>query len=62
MSAHFAECDVEALEPDYGIHGTIEPESIGKAVSLGCIRMHNDDVAALFRLMLPGRSTVTILP
>lgn len=22
----------------YGIHGTIEPESIGKAVSLGCIR------------------------
>jgi lipoprotein-anchoring transpeptidase ErfK/SrfK len=46
----------------YGIHGTIEPESIGKAVSLGCIRMHNDDVAFLYRLLLPGRSTVTTLP
>lgn len=25
----------------YGIHGTNEPESIGQAVSLGCVRMHN---------------------
>lgn len=46
----------------YGIHGTIEPESIGKAVSLGCIRMHNDDVALLYQLMMRDRSTVTILP
>ena len=46
----------------YGIHGTIEPESIGKAVSLGCIRMHNEDVAFLYKLMLPGKSTVTVLP
>jgi len=46
----------------YGIHGTIEPESIGKAVSLGCIRMYNEDVAFLYQLMLPGRSTVTVLP
>jgi LysM repeat protein len=46
----------------YGIHGTIEPQSIGKSVSLGCIRMQNEDVAFLYNLMLPGRSTVTILP
>lgn len=46
----------------YGIHGTIEPESIGKAVSLGCVRMHNEDVALLYALLLPGESTVTILP
>ena len=46
----------------YGIHGTIEPESIGKAVSMGCIRMHNEDVAFLYKLMQPGNSTVTILP
>ena len=46
----------------YGIHGTIEPESIGKAVSLGCVRMHNEDVAFLYDLMQPGKSTVTILP
>jgi LysM repeat protein len=46
----------------YGIHGTIEPESIGKAVSLGCIRMHNEDVGVLYNLLMPGRTTVTILP
>lgn len=46
----------------YGIHGTIDPESIGKAVSLGCIRMHNEDVAFVYKLLTPGRSTVTILP
>ena len=46
----------------YGIHGTIEPESIGKAVSLGCVRMLNEDVASLYALLLPGKSTVTILP
>lgn len=59
---------LEGIEGDalgregFGIHGTIEPESIGTAVSLGCIRMHNDDVAFLYRLMLPGHSKVTILP
>lgn len=46
----------------FGIHGTIEPDSIGKAVSLGCVRMHNKDVEFLYGLMLPGRSNVTTLP
>ncbi|WP_233143977.1 L,D-transpeptidase family protein [Lottiidibacillus patelloidae] len=31
----------------YGIHGTNNPSSIGKAVSLGCIRMYNADVLEL---------------
>jgi L,D-transpeptidase ErfK/SrfK len=31
----------------YGIHGTNNPSSIGKAVSAGCIRMHNHDVLDL---------------
>jgi lipoprotein-anchoring transpeptidase ErfK/SrfK len=30
-----------------GIHGTGWPAGIGRAVSAGCIRMHNDDVLAL---------------
>ncbi|MGL5116801.1 MAG: L,D-transpeptidase [Beijerinckiaceae bacterium] len=30
------------------IHGTNEPEMIGRNVSLGCIRMHNVDVIDLF--------------
>jgi lipoprotein-anchoring transpeptidase ErfK/SrfK len=34
-------------KPHYGIHGTNNPSSIGKDVSLGCIRMHNDDVLEL---------------
>lgn len=34
-------------KPHYGIHGTNNPSSIGKRVSHGCIRMHNDDVLEL---------------
>jgi hypothetical protein len=30
-----------------GIHGTNHPESVGKNVSHGCIRLHNEDVRAL---------------
>jgi len=44
----------------YGIHGTIEPDSIGKNVSLGCIRMHNPDVEFLFDLLTEGHSQVTV--
>ncbi len=32
----------------YRIHGTVEPQSIGKSVSSGCVRMLNEDVADLF--------------
>jgi lipoprotein-anchoring transpeptidase ErfK/SrfK len=34
-------------KPHYGIHGTNDPSSIGKDVSLGCIRMFNSDVLEL---------------
>ena len=43
-----------------GIHGTNEPESIGKMVSLGCVRMRNEDVAALYNFLVVG-SKVEIL-
>lgn len=33
---------------NYGIHGTNNPSSIGHAVSLGCVRMHNHHVEELF--------------
>ena len=46
----------------YGIHGTIEPESIGKSMSLGCVRMHNADVAEVYMLLIPEKSKVTIEP
>ena len=38
----------------YGIHGTNDPSSIGKAVSRGCIRMHNRDVEELARTVPIG--------
>lgn len=34
----------------YGIHGTDNPKSIGKAISHGCIRLYNDDVIELYDL------------
>lgn len=46
----------------YGIHGTNEPDSIGKNASLGCVRMPADDIAFVFKLMQPGSSTVTTEP
>ena len=35
----------------YGIHGTIDPDSIGKAESRGCIRMANKDIAEVYGLL-----------
>lgn len=43
----------------YRIHGTNEPKSIGKSASSGCIRMLNDDVTELYRLVKIG-SEVTV--
>ncbi|KKK34374.1 L,D-transpeptidase [Mesobacillus campisalis] len=45
----------------YGIHGTNDPSSIGKAVSKGCIRMFNKDVLELARTV-PNGTRVTIRP
>jgi hypothetical protein len=38
----------------YGIHGTNEPRSIGRAASHGCIRMSNRDIAQFFDLVRIG--------
>jgi lipoprotein-anchoring transpeptidase ErfK/SrfK len=46
-------------EPHIGIHGTNHPESIGLAVSEGCIRMYNRDILELY-YMLPLGTPVTI--
>ncbi len=45
----------------YRIHGTNHPESIGKAMSSGCIRMLNQDIAELY-LRVPVGSRVTVRP
>lgn len=41
-------------KPHYGIHGTNNPSSIGKNVSHGCIRMHNEDVLELASMVSIG--------
>lgn len=41
-------------KPHYGIHGTNDPESIGKQVSKGCIRMFNSDVLELAKIVPIG--------
>lgn len=46
--------------PGYGIHGTWEPDTIGKQSSAGCIRMLNSDVEELFKILIPG-TEVTII-
>jgi lipoprotein-anchoring transpeptidase ErfK/SrfK len=42
----------------YRIHGSNEPESIGQAVSSGCIRMTNDDVVDLYDRVRIGTRVV----
>lgn len=44
----------------YRIHGTNEPETIGKAVSSGCIRMLNDDVVDLYGRVKVGARVVVM--
>ena len=38
----------------YGLHGTTDPTSIGKAMTLGCIRMFNEDAEEIFELIPVG--------
>ncbi|OJY74129.1 MULTISPECIES: L,D-transpeptidase [unclassified Rhizobium] len=44
----------------FRIHGTNEPQSIGHAVSSGCIRMMNQDVIDLYRRVPPGTKVVVL--
>lgn len=43
----------------FRIHGTTEPDSIGKAVSSGCIRMVNQDIIDLYS-RIPNGSKVVV--
>jgi hypothetical protein len=42
------------LGDGYLIHGTNQETSVGDAVSHGCIRMYNEDVARLYEMVRPG--------
>jgi lipoprotein-anchoring transpeptidase ErfK/SrfK len=44
----------------YGIHGTIDEETIGSQITEGCVRMRNKDVEELF-VIVPVGTKVTIV-
>ncbi|UMY18829.1 L,D-transpeptidase [Methylobacterium organophilum] len=45
---------------EYRIHGSNEPDTIGQAVSSGCIRMTNDDVTDLYERVRIGAKVVVL--
>jgi len=45
-------------EDEYAIHGTNAPETVGRFVSYGCIRMHNRDITELFHRVNVGTRVV----
>ncbi|MFK7759167.1 MAG: L,D-transpeptidase family protein [Phycisphaerales bacterium] len=46
----------------YGIHGTVDPESIGDDQSMGCVRLADDDIALVYELLVERASVVEIRP
>ena len=44
----------------YGVHGTIDPNSIGKMESMGCIRLKADDISWVFDILVDGKSKVLV--
>ena len=42
------------------IHGTIDPSTIGREASMGCVRLRDKDIELLYQMLEPGRSTVHI--
>lgn len=46
----------------YGLHGTIDPSSIGQQKSMGCVRLANDDIALAYEMLTEQVSLVKVLP
>ncbi|MDH7970595.1 L,D-transpeptidase family protein [Sphingomonas sp. AR_OL41] len=49
---------LDLSKPHYGIHGTPEPSTIGRAESHGCIRLTNWDAARLSLMIKPGTPAI----
>jgi lipoprotein-anchoring transpeptidase ErfK/SrfK len=46
------------LGDSYGIHGTIDPDSIGKAESRGCIRMGDREIIEVYNFLVRGSEVI----
>lgn len=49
---------MDLTKEHYGIHGTAEPQTIGRTESHGCIRMTNWDAARLSLMVKPGTPAI----
>lgn len=49
-----------AIHRGFGIHGTNDPKVIGTEATLGCVRLHNEDVAELFGIVATGMSVTVV--
>lgn len=49
---------IDLSKPHYGIHGTPEPQNIGRTESHGCIRLTNWDAARLSLMVKPGMPAI----
>lgn len=45
----------------FALHGTKDPNEIGKASSQGCIRLYNGDVILLYDILMPGDSKIEVV-
>lgn len=54
LGTHWMSIDV----PGFGLHGTWEPDTIGKQSSQGCIRLLNSDIEELFTLVPEGTPVI----
>ena len=52
--------DGEGEIEGYGIHGTTRPNELGKQITLGCIRMKNEEVEELFDIIPIGTEVVIV--
>lgn len=50
------------LATGYGIHGTIDKDSIGREQSMGCVRLGDADIKLLFSMLTEEKSIVDIRP
>ncbi len=54
--------DASKAHTGFGVHGTVEPESIGRSMSMGCIRLGAQDIELVYELLAPKVSVVKVVP
>lgn len=46
----------------YGLHGTIDPSSVGQSKSMGCVRLLDEDIKLVYELLAMRVSVVKVMP